>query len=448
MLYTRGFPYEYKKWARRANDTVWEWDNITSYFKKSERLVDRNVSNSPYGVYHGKDGYMGVKRYHYEETEEHLSAFREIGHDTPLDINNGTLGYTAPMFTIADSVRQSTAFAFLHSILDRTNLYVLKDTKVIKILFDSTKRATGVMVQNKNNETYEIKANKEIIISAGAINSAQLLLLSGIGPKEHLESKNIPVLVDSPVGKNYQNHVGTVLVYTLNKNNKTSKSSDPHEITTPVYLGLAALDDKQSHPDYETLGIVYDTPENYLTACNINPGFESYICDYIYQESKDKSLVYVTHKTLYPKSRGRVLLRSNDPEDAPQVITGYYSDDRDVENQIKFVKHFVPVINSTYYKEEGAVFLNPAYKKCGEFDLTNDEFLRCYILCMMASGQHYSGTCAMGSVVDSRLRVFDVQGLRVADAGVIPFITGAHTNAPTIMIGEMVADMIKEDHCL
>ncbi|KAJ8717001.1 hypothetical protein PYW08_005400 [Mythimna loreyi] len=237
MFYTRGNPNDYDGWANITGDQTWNWENTLPYFKKSERLVEPILLEYDAGRYHGTDGYLGTTRYYNEEVLKYFEAFKELGHEIVMDTNGGTpLGYTECMFTIADHLRQSTAQSFLSPIKNRRNLFVLKNTLVSKILFDDDKNAIGVEVILANNKTASYKARKEVIVSAGTINTPQLLMLSGVGPKEHLLSHNITVISDLPVGQALQDHVVLTVTQTMGPS-VPSKPVDPKNFPSPVIMG-------------------------------------------------------------------------------------------------------------------------------------------------------------------------------------------------------------------
>ncbi|KAF9412053.1 hypothetical protein HW555_009331 [Spodoptera exigua] len=390
LAYTRGNFHDFNNWAEITGDESWSWANVLPYFKKSERLVDPVMLHSSASSFHGTDGYLGTTRKYNEEVLRYFEAFEEVGNRIVLDTNGNTpLGITECMFNVANGVRQSTAQSFLHPIKDRPNLFVLKNTLVSKILFDENKNAIGVEAILENNEVVQFKADKEVIVSGGAINTPQLLMLSGIGPREHLESHDIPVISDLPVGQSLQDHVMVMMAHKMG-NSPPPKPVDPLYIQSPLMMGYTSLN---------------------------------------------------------RRSRGKILLRSADPKEKPIIYTGYYSDPIDLKRHASYVEDFAKIQRTEFFESVNAERVVPEVCGC-ENKYSTEEYWQCYALCMMVSGYHYSGSAAMGVVVDSRLNVFGVQKLRVADASVMPKITGANTNAATIMIGERAADIIKEDHFL
>ncbi|CAH0590547.1 unnamed protein product [Chrysodeixis includens] len=445
MAYTRGNYHDFDTWAEITGDEGWNWDNVLPYFIKSENYVDPILLSTPDSYFHGTDGYLGVTRYYNEEAIDYFKAFAEKGDRTVLDINGATpLGYTEIMFNIKDRVRQSTAQAFLNPIKDRPNLFVLKNTLVSKILFDENKNAIGVEAILENGKIVQYGAHKEVIVSGGAINTPQILMLSGIGPESHLKSKQIEVISDLPVGQTLQDHVGVTLVHAMGPLTPPPPA-DPGTFPTPLLVGFTALNQSQGYADYQTLSFILNDPTPLPQFCSFFFHYYDEICQQLSDETAGREHFFSVLYVMSPESRGKILLKSKDPKEYPLIYTGYYSDDGDLNKHVEYIKDFAQVQLSKFFRSVNAELIVPTFCGCGEND-GSDEFWKCYAYCMMVQGYHFAGSCSMGAVVDSRLNVFGVQRLRVADASVMPKITRANTNTATIMIGERVADMIKEDH--
>lgn len=457
MIYVRGSREDYDDWANQGNEG-WNWDNVLHYFKKSERMIDPIILNGETAQNHNTNGYLGVTRPDWKEKTEPLyEAFKENGHRILSDIHGEQqVGYYYPTFTIDNHIRQSTANAFLSPIRDRPNLFVLKNTLARKVIFDD-KKAIGVEVLLPSGKVSEVFANKEVILSAGTINSPQLLMLSGIGPAAHLEENNIDVLIDSPnVGENLQDHA-CVLLIVAGKRNIVSAVQNLagfvhlDSFPSPVVAGHVALDRKQTYPDYQA--VLFVEPAASLTAsiiCATVVGLDYSICNEISYAIQDRESMIVAMTLLKPDSKGRVKLKNKDPLEKVKIYSAFYSNKNDLEQHARSIEDFRTIVNTTYFKSVGSELVNVNLEACKNFTYGTHDYWKCYALNMVSTLWHPVGTCAMGpegvGVVDERLRVRGVTGLRVSDASIMPAITRGNTNAPTIMIAEKTADMIKFDH--
>lgn len=206
MVYVRGSDKDFNQWAAAGNPG-WDWESVLQYFKKSEGMQVPEIALSKDGKFHNTDGPLKIDSYHNTEPLRNvvLNGGEELGYKTVLDINaDEYIGLTVVQGTLDGNRRCTTAKAFLVPAKDRPNLYIIKHAHVTKIIFDEVdKRATGVQFIT-NNIKMIANAKKEIILSAGAIGSPQILLLSGIGPKKHLDEHKIPIIADLAVGKNLQ----------------------------------------------------------------------------------------------------------------------------------------------------------------------------------------------------------------------------------------------------
>ncbi|KAJ2951349.1 hypothetical protein O0L34_g13479 [Tuta absoluta] len=445
---TRADPSFYDSWAAALNDSSWSYDSILPYFKKSEAVHDDEIMSSKFASSHGTNGPIGQQRFPYSQIQNYLDAFAELGNKVILDKNNAdeNVGYFEPLYEMYGETVQHPARAYLSPAKDRSNLYVLKNTLATKILFDG-KKAKAIEVLDSNNKTWTFNATKEVIMSAGAINTPQLLMLSGIGPKQHLESLGINVIADLPVGQEFKDLYGVLVGHKMQAANASTAAASPYA-AGPIFVGFPALDKAQtSHPDY--------LAENFILAagaitgavyCNFYLGFNSELCQKYLDVQGTNDLLMSFVVKLDPKSHGKILLKSTDPKDQPLIYDGFLSNAQDQADLVEYLQDFTPVVNTEYFKSVGASFVNPELKECKDYKLYSTEYWNCYIPRMVISIFKYMSTCPMGKVVDSKLKVLGVESLRVVDASVFVNATRAHPMATVVMIAEKAADIILNEY--
>nr|XP_026499498.1 glucose dehydrogenase [FAD, quinone]-like [Vanessa tameamea] len=443
FYHIRGDPKDYDDWATATGDDTWSWQNLIPYFIKSERIEDPYILNSQSSKYCGTNGYMGITRESRDLPLKYLEAFKEMGHKIIENVNAGdTLGFFLPMFTIFGGVRQSSAESFLSPIKNRENLFIMKNTLVTKIVIDENLQATGVECKTSDGTSITILAQKEIIVSAGAFNSPKLLMLSGIGPKEHLESFGISVVSDLPVGENSQDHMAVILVHQLEETNDTL-TSDPSQFPVPTFVGFGAIDKTQSYPDYVTLNLISrNSPAALMQLCSSVFSLHENICAQIYAAGEGREVLFSVLSLGRPLSRGQVRLQSTNPEDPPKIYTGFLSATLDLQNNVDSILDFVRVTESSYFTGVGAQTIYFDFPNCSSATNIRD-YWECYVLHMMDTTFHYSATCPMGTVLDSNLKVVGVNKLRVVDASAMPNLTSGNINAAVVVLAEKAADIIK-----
>ncbi|XP_048768069.2 glucose dehydrogenase [FAD, quinone]-like [Ostrea edulis] len=467
MQYIRGSRHDYDGWAREGC-TGWSYRDVLPYFIKSEDVQIPELQKSEY---HGKGGYLSVS----DGTATPLNkkiyarAMEELGY--PITDCNGKsqIGYCSSQETVNNGERCSTVKAFLRPAMGRRNLHVSMNSHVTKILIKDKKAVGDTFV--KDNRKHVIMAHKEVIVSAGAVSSPQILMLSGIGPKEHLESKGIPVVADLPVGDNLQDHVMTFLEFHDNSSTVASLAKVSSPITILQYLamksgslgkthleGTAFLTDDEILPPYSQFhfsSIAYAPEITQLFIDNLNidkklkQGKEKE-----FQEKIDKNIgtFIVLPILLHPKSRGTIRLQSDDPFDPPLIDPNYLDHPDDIKTFLRGVRKCLRLGNTEAFQSIGASPQDPleAYTpQCDEFPIDSDEYWFCRLRHYTYTVYHPTSTCRMGAkddltaVVDSELRVRRIPNLRVVDASVMRNIPSGNTNAPTIMIAEKAADMIR-----
>jgi choline dehydrogenase-like flavoprotein len=439
MMYIRGDRSDYDRWAAEGN-AGWSYPDVLPYFKRSEH-------NEVWGdnEYHGKGGPLNVADV--MEPSVYARAFVEAGlqagHAPNADFNGDhLLGVGLTQVTQKNGERSSTAKAFLTPNLARPNLYVITGAHTTRILMEG-KRAVGVEYRH-GGEIKIIRATREVLLSAGALQSPQILLLSGIGPARHLQQHGIPVVHDSPsVGRNLQDHIDIV-----------------HSYEAGVSSGLFGL--SPSGICAVVKGMIRWTKRRQgMLTSNFAEG-NGYIKTRPDEAIPDAQLVFIVAKLidhgrkmllgngysihvglLRPKSRGSVSLASADPFAVPMIDTNFLDEQDDVDRLVRG------------FKLAREVMSQPALTRLGGKESRNsahartDEEIEQFIRNNADCAYHPVGTCRMGNgphdVVDDRLRVKGIAGLRVVDASIMPNLVSGNTNAPTIMIAEKAADMIKAD---
>ncbi|KAJ8898221.1 hypothetical protein PR048_003581 [Dryococelus australis] len=479
MIYVRGNKGDYDSWAKLGN-YGWAFDDVLQYFKKSEDMRDLKITGEEdLSEYHNTGGYLTVDKVRFIPpiVRAVVDAAKEAGYKELTDNNAGDVeGYGEYHSTVRDGRRCSTGRGFLSPAKGRKNLDVAKKALVTKILIDpNTKKAYGVQFR-KDGKFHEVKARKEIIVSAGAINSPQLLMLSGVGPKEHLEELGIsPVISDLKVGYNLQDHNNFPgQIYSVDKSKSKSVTSQFYLDAAYEYLmyrsgplsGVWATaasgfvntkkqpgepQEEGEYPDIQMHFLSFLCNDTYsINVLNRNLGFSAPVRESILDAIRKSDILIACHVLERPKSRGRLYLRSKNPEDPPKIYAGYFGDVDDLEVMVDSVEHFSKVMDTNVMKAHEAELVNPNIPACKNFEFNSRKYWRCAMEQLSTTLYHPIGTCKMGpssdpdAVVDPELRVYGVKGLRVVDASIMPIHVTANTNAPTIMIGEKTADMVKK----
>ncbi|KAF9817583.1 hypothetical protein SFRURICE_014722 [Spodoptera frugiperda] len=453
MIASRGIEHDYHMWATAANDSSWQYKNIVKYFRKSARYAgpismipqtsNMNQANRPYM---SEEGNIGISQDYSANLDDYIKSFKEMGNKIVKYLGGEQAkGYARGLLTIAEGRRQSTASSYLSPVKDNSNLFVSRRTVVNKVVFDKRKNAIGVRVSIDGGKEIFLKAKKEVIVSAGAIKSPQLLMLSGIGPRNHLKEKNITVVSDLPVGENFQDQQIVTVMHAA----KMIEDPGPfnyHLFPASLVLGFRSLKSRSQIPDYATYNIIEERLQYLLQYCGFPFDFQNEICDRSYQQVLGRQLAYSLIVNLYPKSRGKVTLNTTNPDDAPLVETGYFTEEEDMNNMVEYVKDYLPLVNTTYFKKVDGRMVDPLGDKCSMHEYGSDDYWKCYVYCMASSLWNFGGTCAMGSVVDSKLKVYGVQRLRVVDASVMPTVVAGGNYLATVMIAEKASDMINHDY--
>ena len=438
MLYVRGHKWDYDHWSELGNNG-WSYDEILPYFKKAEHNeIHQND-------FHGQNGPLNVANIRHKnkpvddfvETGSSVFGFNE---DFNGESQEG-IGYYQT--TQKNGKRCSAAKAYLVPALERENLTVLTDTNVNKILVNDS-RATGVSCIGEEGEEFTLNATKEVLLSSGAFGSPQVLLRSGIGPEQEITKHGIEHKVDLPgVGKNLQDHIDYLSVHKYKSLNLFGFSLGtiflkyPYELIKYLLIKTGMFTSTVA----EAGGFIRS--RNDITVPDIQLHFAPGMVVDHGRESVWGTGLSCHTCLLRPKSRGEVTLQSADPTDDPKIDPKFLSHPDDMRDMVAGYKKMMKIMN----KEPLSKYTSGHVQR--PVDLDNDEDIEQAIREDADTVYHPVGTCKMGSdemsVVNERLKVHKVSGLRVIDASIMPTLVGGNTNAPTIMIGEKASDMILED---
>ncbi|XP_013405466.1 uncharacterized protein LOC106170227 isoform X3 [Lingula anatina] len=467
MIYIRGSRHDFDQWAASGCEG-WGYDDVLPYFMKSEDNTNAEYANSGF---HGKGGPLTVSDSNVTElTSYFLESAKELNYPV-IDVNGESqIGFMHSQATVNKGVRQSTAKAFLRPAMDRENLHISIKSHTKRVLIEN-KKAVGIEFI-KDGTLRKVKARKEVILSAGSIGSPHILLLSGVGPKEHLRKFQIPVEADLPVGENLEDHIMTdIATFLIDK---------PLSITEDKVLSVSSFFDyllygKGVIGSNGVAGSGFAPLKHVTLAGGKNPEVELFMILGTYGSSGKKDLnpffqamhfkpevfeaihggragmhgFSIFPILLHPKSRGTIRLKSTDPFEHPEIDPHYLEHPDDVKVMVEAMKLAIKVGNTTAFKKIGAQLSDRVLPSCSHHKPLSDDYLACYIHHITLTVYHPTSTCRMGApadamaVVDPQLRVKGIAGLRVADASIMPHVVSGNTNAPTIMIGEKAADLIR-----
>jgi choline dehydrogenase len=444
MVFIRGEPDDFDDWAAAGNPG-WDWAGVLPYFRKMER------SEFP-GPLHGTDGPLSVtdaSRHMHPLCQVYLEACRQLGFPTVADLN-GDPGDRAGLYPIStrDGRRESSATAYLKPARHRPNLTVVTEAHATRVLFEG-RRAVGVAYRRGGGPEETVRAAGEVILSAGSVNSPQLLQISGVGPARLLERHGIAVVAgNDAVGANLQDHLGIDFLYrsklpTLNQQlnpwwgkllagmRYVATRGGPLSLSVNQGGGFVRGQADRTRTNLQ----LYFSPVSYIKAPPrtrplLNPDpYPGFLLGY---------------SACRPTSRGEIMIRSADPFEAPSIRPGYLSTNHDIEEMVEGSRLMrrlaaTPALSAIIDEE-----LKPGAAVMSDADFADDARSRA------GTVFHPCGTCIMGpdpatSVVDARLRVHDLERLRVIDASIFPNVTSGNTNAPAIMVGEKGADLVLAD---
>ncbi|XP_050690766.1 glucose dehydrogenase [FAD, quinone]-like isoform X1 [Eriocheir sinensis] len=470
MLYSRGNKRDYDGWEALGNPG-WGYESVLPYFIKSEDLQNRPPPESE--RFHGSGGPLGVTQIPpMPMSRQFVLAGQQLGYKVIDPAGPEQLGFPfMDAFTIRGGMRSSTADAFLRPAASRPNLHVLHSATVTQILFDKKRRAKGVLLEHKGKEVH-VAARREVVLSAGALGSPHLLLLSGVGPSQHLREHKVKVVRHLPgVGQNLHDHVSILgltwiipqaaggdapaLPYTLEDFTHYIESRDGALARPPADVHNAWVKASPGGdplwPDIQMLYIGVTFAQDYGIFTPAAYNLDAYKTKSYFGEVFGAKGFSIRPILLHPKSRGSLTLRSRDLRDPPVVDLAYLSHPDDVATLVDGIKLALALGNTSALRHDlGATFFDKPLPECASKPRGSDAYWSCYVRHMSSTFLHLGGSCKMGNdsdplaVVDHRLRVRGVSGLRVVDASVMPFVTSGNTNAAVIMVAERAADLIKQ----
>lgn len=438
QIYTRGAPADYDEWARDGGAVGWSYREVLPYFKRAEN--NQRYANE----YHGYGGPLGVSNpiSPLPICEAFFQAGQERGIPFNADFNGERqegLGYY--QLTQSNARRSSTSVAYLNPIRHRPNLTVRLGAQALRVVIEK-ERATGIEVTGGGSRTPQfLRAMREVIVTSGAIGSPKLLMQSGIGPADHLRSVSANVVHDLPgVGGNLQDHLDLFVIAECTGDHTYDKYNQPVRAAWAGLQYLLLRTGPVASSLFETGGFWYADKGARSPDIQFHLGLGSGIEAGVTKMTNPG--VTLNSAYLRPRSRGSVRLASADPAAAPLIDPNYWAEPRDRELAIEGLRVAREIMRQPALKR-----FVMAERLPGE-TLNTDTELFDYACVHAKTDHHPVGTCRIGptnhrtSVVTPDLRVIGLEGLRVADASVMPFIPSCNTNAPTIMVAEKAADHI------
>ncbi|XP_041979446.1 glucose dehydrogenase [FAD, quinone]-like [Aricia agestis] len=472
MMYTRGNQKDFD-----FNLTGWTWQDMKPYILRSQRLKPPPYLPKTSLPHHNISGAIPIEYFSDSGNPWHprvIQGFRSLNFPQNPDMNaESQIGVSQIPGYVSNGERVTAARAYLTGKTVQKNLKVLKNAQCLKIIIDKNNVARGVTVLYKQKKVFNVFAKSEVILSAGAIGTPHILMLSGVGPKRHLEQFNIPVKSDLPVGQDMSDHAMSLALIKVDHGasnaggilNLAKKGLDAvqwlltksgplatvglGDITTFVNTTCYDFDRKQLRNSSACEVPTMQTIMSYVDRGIINLSkhifdrvtpFNTHIWKQVFDANDNSGLMVASPVILRPRSRGYVQLTSADPLTPPTIFPNYLHEDEDVAELVRAMKIIRDLAETPVYKEHEASFLKLEFPGCPAYDA--EGYWECYVRHMTLSIHHAVGTAALGTVVDDRLRVRGVRGLRVADASVLPLLPRGNTAAAVVAVGERLADFL------
>ncbi|XP_018330741.1 glucose dehydrogenase [FAD, quinone]-like [Agrilus planipennis] len=461
MLYTRGTHQDFDGWEELGN-TGWSYDDVLPYFKKVEYF---NITEHNDPQWHSTNGCLPINFPEYYSSTAEAALNAEIKFGTKKVDYNGKNQAGTSLFqtTISNGERVSARRAYTDPIVHRTNFYLKMNSLVTRILIDPNTMTTYGVEFVQYGITHTVNASKEVIICAGAINSPKLLMLSGIGPKEHLTEIGITVKKDLKVGYNLMDHVAAggmvfldnisdsttvrdLIEYTIEREGPLSvaggcETVSFHNTKDPINPNA------RCDIEYQYIPVSLASSSLFSDVFNIDRNiYDEYYGPIIGRQS---FMVFVM--LLLPESKGWVRLKDYHYLSKPLINPNYLESDEDLERLVDGIKLLLNIVKQPEMQALGAQLYNKSIPNCNRNEFGTDAYWACMVRQLSLPMYHVCGTCKMGpsydpnAVVNPKLQVYGVGKLRVVDSSIMPVIPAAHTMAPTYMIAEKGADIIKED---
>jgi 4-pyridoxate dehydrogenase len=438
MAYTRGHRGDYDRWAQKGAHG-WSYADVLPYFKRAETWEGGE------NRWRGGSGPVGTEFAKTSDPlyEAWLDAARAAGLPVTADYNGSRQeGFGRSQYTIRNGYRSSAATAYLKPARHRKNLRVVTGAHATRVLMQGT-RATGVEYVKGSRETVRVNAAREVILAGGAFNTPPLLMLSGIGPAEHLRAMGIAPLVDLPVGKNLQDHLAVIIFF-----ERLNEGTFRHDMR----LDRMALSMVRAYCFGTGPGTV--VPGGLHAFIKTRPELAVPDIEFMFRGAPAQTHLWfplirppyvdgygIRPTLLHPDSRGEILLRSTDPREPPRIIYNFFS----APNDLPRLREGFKLARDVAYQQPLAPFRGREVSP-GEKAKADDE-IDAFIRRTAITAHHPCGTCAMGitpdTVTDPQLRVRGVERLRVVDASVMPDLVSAHINACVLMIAERASDLIR-----
>ncbi|XP_015119141.1 glucose dehydrogenase [FAD, quinone] isoform X2 [Diachasma alloeum] len=499
MIYSRGSRRDFDQWAADGN-AGWSYDEVLPYFMKSEKAhfitptraeaqnneSDGGVNKSIYGT----NGYLDVTIAPWISALRNtfFAAGEQLGYKIKDSNDGDPIGFGTSKTNTRNGRRVSASKAFINPIRNRKNFHLSTYSRVTRIIIDpKTKNAIGVeYIRNSNR--YIVEARKEVILSAGSINSPQLLMLSGIGPRDHLYNLGIDIMEDLPVGHNLQDHVSmAALTFIVNdsvtivepriasnyKNTfdylvrgtgpftvpagaealafiNTKKTNDYDNNKYIILNNTIDGNDDDDEADIELVFGIGSMAGDASGAVRSLFGLSDDWYEKVFKQYQGQDGFSIVPIVLHPKSRGRITLRSADPFHSPILEANYFENEHDLQTMVRGIKKAIEVASSHPFYKYNTTLLPVHFPGCTHLEFQSDNYWACVSRQISTTLGHFVGTCKMaprnaGGVVNEQLKVYGINKLRVIDASIMPLLISGHTNAPTYMIGEKASDMIKEE---